>query len=162
MAPRMHTDTQWPQLMQKSSAPFSTSRETVLAHADDAGRAGLRAQAVPVAVLLVHADQAHVRILQEIVTQVLSLHLHTFSLVWPKKQVDTFLSGRYPQDTIGGSEAVMTETCGLKRCLGREYYCAVELALQVIGGKWKPIILYLPRPGRHAAVQRAQAQHCPT
>lgn len=32
--------------------------------------------------------------------------------------------------------------CSLKRGLGREYYCAVELALRVIGGKWKPIIVW--------------------
>lgn len=32
--------------------------------------------------------------------------------------------------------------CGLKRLGNKEYYCSVELTLQVVGGKWKPIILY--------------------
>ncbi|QGY39217.1 transcriptional regulator [Pseudodesulfovibrio cashew] len=36
----------------------------------------------------------------------------------------------------------MAKTCGLKWCRGKQYYCSVELTLQVIGGKWKPIIIY--------------------
>lgn len=30
----------------------------------------------------------------------------------------------------------------LRTCGGKAYYCSIELALQVIGGKWKPIILW--------------------
>ena len=32
--------------------------------------------------------------------------------------------------------------CSRKRCLGKEYSCSMELSLAVIGGKWKPLILW--------------------
>ena len=32
--------------------------------------------------------------------------------------------------------------CSRKEIHGREYFCTVELTLNVIGGKWKSIILY--------------------
>ena len=36
----------------------------------------------------------------------------------------------------------MTKPCALKELNGRTYRCYFELALTVMGGKWKPIILY--------------------
>jgi DNA-binding HxlR family transcriptional regulator len=37
--------------------------------------------------------------------------------------------------------------CLQRCCAGKQYFCSVELALQVIGGKWKPIILWHLRAG---------------
>jgi DNA-binding HxlR family transcriptional regulator len=39
--------------------------------------------------------------------------------------------------------------CSLKTAGAKTYYCDVELTLQVIGGKWKPIIRELSRWGQH-------------
>lgn len=40
--------------------------------------------------------------------------------------------------------------CQARKTGGYEYYCSVELTIKMIGGKWKPIILYhLGQNGTH-------------
>jgi len=36
----------------------------------------------------------------------------------------------------------MGTECNMKFCGDKKYYCSVELTLQIIGGKWKPIIIH--------------------
>ncbi|MGE4552417.1 MAG: winged helix-turn-helix transcriptional regulator [Desulfovibrionaceae bacterium] len=52
----------------------------------------------------------------------------------------------------------MPESCAVKRLEGKTYRCFFELAIAVMGGKWKPVILYhLGRAGvlRYGELRRA-------
>lgn len=56
-------------------------------------------------------------------------------------------------DTKGVSnDTIKNKACGLRSCKGKEYYCSVELSLAVLGGKWKPLILW--HLGRQKDVMR--------
>lgn len=44
----------------------------------------------------------------------------------------------------------MVTPCKMKELEGKKYHCFFELTLQIIGGKWKPIILY------HLALESVQ------
>ena len=49
--------------------------------------------------------------------------------------------------------------CAQKDLSGKKYYCTMELTLHVVGGKWKPIILYhlakSKEPQRFSVLKRA-------
>ena len=59
-------------------------------------------------------------------------------------QVPTILYGTYLFDSMNPDHEAQErmKVCKAKAGKAREYYCYFELTLQIIGGKWKSIILY--------------------